>query len=76
MPLTKDSTVVERSYYSVNEHPKCPFCDNEIQIRAHQLYKLNEEGKHQITCPYCEKDIQVRTTAIYRFSTYSQPEFE
>lgn len=76
MPLTKDSDVVQKVDYGVNENPKCPFCDEDIIIGMHDLYDLYQEGEHSISCPYCEKDIQVETTAIWRFSTYNQPEFE
>lgn len=76
MPLTKNSDYMDRIDYVQNDDPRCPHCDNIIDISANEIYELYEEGDHEITCGCCEKAILVRTNVKYTFSTDEQPEFD
>ena len=68
MPLTK-SNYIE---YWANTNPKCPHCDYDIDISNHELWKLYEEGDHNIDCPNCDKLIIVSANATWSFSTDKQ----
>ena len=72
MPLTQDNSM---DYYA-NSNPKCPWCDEEIDINDHELYELYDENDHYIECPSCEKEMRVSTRASYSFSTDNQDDME
>lgn len=55
-----------------NPSPKCPHCGESISVSEHELWKLYEEGEHDVTCPFCDEDFTVSTSVSYSFSTDSQ----
>lgn len=61
--------IVQRLKYSHNEMPKCPHCDEDIEILRNDLYEILQEGSHDIMCPFCDKSFVVNSTAIWAFST-------
>lgn len=69
MPLTTESSFLDTLDYKHNTEPKCPHCDSDIGISAHDLYDLYEDGEHEIECPYCETPIKVISECTYHFST-------
>ena len=68
MSLT-DNNIID---YWGNNNPKCPYCDYDIDINAHELWTLYEEGDHNIDCPNCDKLIIVSANATWSFSTDKQ----
>jgi len=68
MPLTTDNSM---DYWG-NEQPKCPHCDDEIDLGRYDLNWLYEEGEHTIDCPCCEKALTVSTRVSFSFNTDKQ----
>ena len=69
MPLIKS---VNSHEYINREHPKCPFCDYEINIIKHELYQLYQDEPNDIECPNCKKDVLVVPEVTYTFNTDEQ----
>lgn len=57
-----------------NKHPKCPHCAAEIDVSANDLWRIYEEGEHEIDCPICDLEFSVSTNVSYSFSTDRQDE--
>ncbi len=55
-----------------NDQPKCPHCGEEVEISQNGLYRLYDEGEHDVTCPHCDGGFAVSTRVSYSFSTDSQ----
>jgi cytochrome c-type biogenesis protein CcmH/NrfF len=55
--------------YRNNDNPKCPHCDEDIDISENELYHLYEDGTHEIDCPNCNGNIIVESDAKWSFST-------
>lgn len=55
--------------YFCNKDPKCPHCGTEVNVGDNELWKLYEEGEHDISCPNCDLDFTVTTSVTYSFST-------
>jgi hypothetical protein len=76
MPLTTQNTI---DYWERNL-PKCPFCDDEIDLAKNNLNELYDEGEHTIDCPSCDKEITVSVSVSFSFSfsfsTDEQPDPE
>lgn len=47
----------------------CPNCNRPIDIPGDEMFRLYEEGEHDITCPSCNTDFSVSTTVSHTFST-------
>jgi len=60
--------------YWGNDSPKCPHCDEEIGVGDNDLYRIYEEGEHQVDCPQCDQPFMVSTRISHSFSTDRQPE--
>lgn len=54
------------------EAPRCPHCGESIDISAHELWRLYEEGEHELECPDCGADFRVSVNVSYSFSTDDQ----
>lgn len=52
--------------------PKCPHCGHVAEIEANELYRLYEEGEHQVDCPACDLEYTVTTDVSFSFSTDQQ----
>jgi len=52
--------------------PLCPHCGAEVDISANDLYRIYEEGEHEISCPDCDEDFMVSTRVHFTFSTDEQ----
>jgi hypothetical protein len=62
--------------YWGNDHPKCPHCDADYDISAHEhwdLYDTNE-GEHEIDCPLCDQQFTVKVCCAFTFNTDEQPD--
>lgn len=70
MPLNEENA----DDYWGNDSPKCPHCDYEIDLGSNDLYRLYEEGEHQVDCPKCDEPFMVSTRVSHSFSTDKQPE--
>jgi hypothetical protein len=69
MPLNEKN----RLDYFANKHPKCPYCDLEIDIGQNELWELyQEDDSHVVECPFCECEFNVRSSATWSFSTDEQ----
>jgi len=55
-----------------NKQPKCPHCGHEVGISKNDLWRLYEEGEHELECPDCEGAFIVWTRVSYSFDTDSQ----
>ena len=55
-------------------HPRCPHCGAEIDVSANDLWRIFEEGEHDIDCPYCDEEFEVSTRVSYTFSTDTLPD--
>lgn len=70
MPLD----ALNRLLYIANRLPVCPHCDEEIDVGDNDLYRIYEEGEHQVDCPQCDQPFMVSTRISHSFSTDKQPE--
>lgn len=69
MPLTPENSLC----YDHNKNPKCPHCDNDIDIAQYDLYQLYDDSDiHEIDCPCCGKKFKVDSCSEWTFSTYEQ----
>ncbi len=59
-----------------NDEPKCPHCGMSIGVDEYELWKIYEEGEHEISCPKCSDEFTVTTNVRYSFSTEAQDEME
>jgi hypothetical protein len=57
-----------------NSSPKCPHCGYDCDVSAHDLYRVYEEGEHEIDCPSCGLEFTVSTRVSFSFSTEDQEE--
>ncbi len=55
-----------------NKQPKCPHCGKDIDVGENDIWRIYEEGEHDIDCPYCDLEFSVSTHVAYSFSTDSQ----
>ena len=55
-----------------NKQPKCPHCGAEVDVSDNDLWRIYEEGEHEIDCPSCELAFSVSTSVSYSFSTDAQ----
>lgn len=58
-------------FFALDE-PRCPHCGNNVRIEKNDLYRLYEEGEHQVECPKCDLPFVVSTRVRYSFSTDAQ----
>jgi C4-type Zn-finger protein len=68
MPLNKDNSYE----YIFNKNPKCPYCDEDIDVHHYELWELYSEECHEINCPECEREIKVQANTSWTFSTDEQ----
>lgn len=68
----RDEPVFPSDFWG-QDQPKCPHCGEECDISACDLYRLYEEGEHEVTCPHCNDEFVVRTRVSYSFYTDDQP---
>ena len=54
------------------DNPRCPHCGTVAFINARDLWRLCEEGEHEIECESCELDFAVSTRVSFSFSTDNQ----
>lgn len=66
----------ERLIFWRNKDPRCPHCAESIDIDRHELWRLYEEGEHDMECPHCEGEFVVSTNITYSFSTDEQEQPE
>lgn len=52
--------------------PICPHCGTEVDVGGNDLYRLYEEGEHEVSCPHCDDDFVVSTRVSFSFNTDSQ----
>lgn len=63
---------MERLEFWGCEQPRCPHCGQSIDISENELWRLYEEGEHELECPYCNADFSVSVNVSYSFSTDDQ----
>lgn len=70
MPLNSKNSI---DYWG-NNNPKCPHCDETIDVSEHELWHLYQEpdDSHDIECPYCQKELRVQSNCKWTFSTDEQ----
>jgi hypothetical protein len=68
MPLNDDNS----SDYFGNVSPKCPYCDEHIDVNECEFWELYEEETQEIDCPHCDKTISVTPSASWSFDTSEQ----
>jgi hypothetical protein len=52
--------------------PKCPHCGGDVDVSDNDLWRIYEEGEHEISCPHCDEDFTVSTRVSYSFDTDTQ----
>lgn len=70
MPLNSENSF---DYWG-NDNPKCPHCDEEIDMGDNDLCRIYEEGEHEVYCPRGDQPFMVSTRISHSFSTDKQPE--
>ncbi len=64
--------VLDRLAFWWCKSPRCPHCGESIDIENHELWRLYEEGEHELECPYCGSEFRVSVEVSYSFSTDDQ----
>lgn len=54
------------------DQPKCPHCGDAVDVSDNDLWRIYEEGEHEVDCPHCENEFSVSTRVSYSFDTDQQ----
>lgn len=73
-PRLKALNEGDRLDFLGNDSPKCPHCGRVIDVAASDLYRIYEEGEHEVDCPECDNPFMVSTKVYFSFSTDWQEE--
>jgi hypothetical protein len=69
-------TAPHRYEFASLDNPMCPHCGYICDVSENDLWRLFEEGHHDVCCPACGDDFVVKAIANFSFSTDESDEDE